>query len=263
MSQSYNHLSTNTNLRDENGFCGLHGYQPCSCARLYMTPTVYSQHSNHINQSSTYQASIPAPCFDLNCCQSDGSTQAPIFIGSQNSPDEGYNAKYTSMNDTSNAFTGVSSPHIQASTPPSNIDPTHLEGRTVYYKKPAQSHNPEDPQVPLRCYWKGFTCEHGLMFPNIESLMNHVEMSHINPQLQANQQSGHIGGLKCSWKECTSAFSTKGSLARHIRWLHVNPSSFLCPFCDKCFNREDNLEDHLSKYHRISTWWRRCKGECY
>ncbi|KAJ5487834.1 hypothetical protein N7530_002134 [Penicillium desertorum] len=188
MSQSYHH-STNTNLRDENGFCGLHGYQPCSCARLYMTPTVCSQHNNHINQSSTYHDPIPAPYFDLNCYQSDRSTQAPIFIGSRNSPDEGYNAKYTSMNNTSSAFTGVSSPQMQASTPLSNIDPTLLEERTVYYQKPAQPHTQEDSQVPLRCYWKGLTCERGLVFPNIESLMDHVEMSHINPQLQANEQS--------------------------------------------------------------------------
>ncbi|KAJ6187025.1 hypothetical protein N7519_001933 [Penicillium mononematosum] len=189
MSQPYNHHSINTNLYDENGLCGLHGYQPCSCAMLYMTPTVCSQHSNHINQSSTYHDPIPAPCFDLNCYQSDPSTQAPIFIGSRNSPDEGYNAKHTSVNNTSNAFTGVSSPQMQVSTPPSNIDPTLLEERTIYYQKPAQSHTQEDPQVPLRCYWKGLTCEHGLVFPNIESLMNHVEMSHINPQLQANEQS--------------------------------------------------------------------------
>jgi hypothetical protein len=51
------------------------------------------------------------------------------------------------------------------------------------------NHYYRDPQVPLRCYWGGLTCEHGLVFPDIESLMNHVEMSHINPQLQANEQS--------------------------------------------------------------------------
>jgi hypothetical protein len=142
MSQSY-HQSTNTNLHDENGFCGVHGYQPCSCARLYITPTVYSQPSNHINQSSTDHDPIPAPCFDLNYYQSDRSTKAPIFIGSRNSSGEGYNAKHTLMNNTSSAFTGVSSPQMQASTPLSNIDPTLLEERTVYYQKPAQSHTPE------------------------------------------------------------------------------------------------------------------------
>ncbi|PWY69644.1 hypothetical protein BO94DRAFT_294715 [Aspergillus sclerotioniger CBS 115572] len=57
--------------------------------------------------------------------------------------------------------------------------------------------------------------------------------------------------LRCGWKDCPtkSPFSRWEDLSRHIKTIHVFPQFYVCPFCDKSFNRKDNLHEHMSRPH--------------
>ncbi|KAJ6041311.1 uncharacterized protein N7446_010798 [Penicillium canescens] len=92
---------------------------------------------------------------------------------------------YTSLHGNSSTFTASISPPVQVQTPPSTAGHTSTRGETLYYGSPVQEYTPKDPEFPLQCYWSG-DCEHGLTFPDIISLMNHLETVHINPQSRAN-----------------------------------------------------------------------------
>jgi hypothetical protein len=77
---------------------------------------------------------------------------------------------------------------------------------------------------------------------------------------------GNIGGLddggrhRCSYANCPKSYSRRGELTRHIKNIHVAPSSFQCHI-DRCprgidgrgFAQKDKLVNHLkSKKHKLS-----------
>eukprot|EP00092_Neocalanus_flemingeri_P016400 GFUD01017750.1.p1 GENE.GFUD01017750.1~~GFUD01017750.1.p1 ORF type:complete len:541 (+),score=124.83 GFUD01017750.1:44-1666(+) len=52
---------------------------------------------------------------------------------------------------------------------------------------------------------------------------------------------------KCS--QCENIFSERGSLFRHIRTQHEQPSKFCCDQCPKKYNRNDQLLEHVQSVH--------------
>ncbi|KAJ5100404.1 hypothetical protein N7456_006456 [Penicillium angulare] len=59
--------------------------------------------------------------------------------------------------------------------------------------------------------------------------------------------------FRCAWKDCgyNRGFTRKGSLLRHVKSLHLDPHSFVCPVeaCSKNFSRKDNLNEHIRRKH--------------
>ena len=57
------------------------------------------------------------------------------------------------------------------------------------------------------------------------------------------------GSKKFLCPQCSSPFSLKGSLGRHMRTVHLigsPPAQFTCD-CGSSYNRKDNLKQHMKK----------------
>ncbi|KAJ6128211.1 hypothetical protein N7471_009428 [Penicillium samsonianum] len=193
MSQSHNYSWVDPNLHDGNRLCALRGHRPCTCAGLYLEPTRHFANSSIMNQSSTYHQPTIAPWYNSNWCQSDSLAQVPIPSSSQWNPSVGYNPAdplnmsifgtgHSPMHDKSNLVAAIQSSPVQVYAPLGNTGYAQSEEQSIYYGSPAEQHVAQDPQFPLPCYWGG--PKHGL-FPNFESLINHLKTDHIDPQYQA------------------------------------------------------------------------------
>ncbi|PYH67942.1 uncharacterized protein BO88DRAFT_405888 [Aspergillus vadensis CBS 113365] len=73
-----------------------------------------------------------------------------------------------------------------------------------------------------------------------------------NPCGPFGRQSSRDTNLRCGWTDCTarSTFNRWEDLSRHIKTIHVFPASYVCRFCDRTFNRKDNLVEHQLRTHR-------------
>ena len=51
---------------------------------------------------------------------------------------------------------------------------------------------------------------------------------------------------------CQKAFTTRGGLVEHIKFVHVKEKNFVCEYCTKAFARKKELEYHVSAVHEKS-----------
>ncbi|KAJ5920586.1 hypothetical protein N7516_011444 [Penicillium verrucosum] len=114
-----------------------------------------------------------------------------------------------------------------------------------------------------------------VIHPNVSSVAtSHVDPEHSLPYLSSrsfkhtnepqkpsssnltvgsatNSRQHDTEQIRCNWQGCAHLFATRGALKRHIEFYHIRPASFACPHaeCDKIFNRESNLGEHLRGVH--------------
>lgn len=69
---------------------------------------------------------------------------------------------------------------------------------------------------------------------------------HLRTHLRGASQIQH----RCTYKDCGAVFKWKGSLAPHIRVVHLNDIPFACLHCDKRFVKEKTLASHVKFVHQ-------------
>ncbi|KAL3440149.1 hypothetical protein BJX65DRAFT_291024 [Aspergillus insuetus] len=57
--------------------------------------------------------------------------------------------------------------------------------------------------------------------------------------------------FQCKWAGCRSSrnFRREGDLIRHLRTIHISPTAFVCPDCQRSFGRRDHLNEHVKRRH--------------
>ncbi|PWY95567.1 hypothetical protein BO94DRAFT_130073 [Aspergillus sclerotioniger CBS 115572] len=62
-----------------------------------------------------------------------------------------------------------------------------------------------------------------------------------------------LDSFRCGWSGChyDRPFRRKVDLMRHIEGQHVSPSSYRCAWCQRTFNRRDNLGEHRRRVHGV------------
>lgn len=97
-------------------------------------------------------------------------------------------------------------------------------------------------------------------FPQGENL-SHKGVQSAGPAHQSNQPvsstalapSSRVFYCKCEGCRYSGTFTRESSLERHIRKMHITPRAHPCPMagCDRIFNRADNLQQHVYRFHCI------------
>ncbi|KAG5316847.1 LOLA3 protein, partial [Acromyrmex insinuator] len=49
---------------------------------------------------------------------------------------------------------------------------------------------------------------------------------------------------------CTSVYSTKGSLTTHLKYECGQPPRFKCPYCDLVSKKTSNVQQHIRRRHK-------------
>ena len=73
---------------------------------------------------------------------------------------------------------------------------------------------------------------------------------HVLTEHTKKRQANHIRGrVQCPWPKCLVKVTFGMNLRRHIR-LHTGECPYYCTQCNKQFNQDKLLKDHLKTYHR-------------
>ncbi|KZT21913.1 hypothetical protein NEOLEDRAFT_715162 [Neolentinus lepideus HHB14362 ss-1] len=109
---------------------------------------------------------------------------------------------------------------------------------------------PDQPQLAT-CQWAG--CGASIATSRVASTKQHLTSAH-NDTLQSLHQQGDID---CRWPGCEgkkvwppgpARFSSVGTLARHIHWVHIMGSR-PCAYCGRNLGRADSSMRHMEKFH--------------
>ncbi|KZT21911.1 hypothetical protein NEOLEDRAFT_714611 [Neolentinus lepideus HHB14362 ss-1] len=128
--------------------------------------------------------------------------------------------------------------------------PVASSSRKKRRRVPDENVPPPEQQVAT-CQWAG--CGASIVTSSVKSTKQHLTSAH-NDALQSLHQQGDI---VCRWPGCEgkkvwppgpARFSSVGTLARHIHWVHIMGSR-PCAYCGRNLGRADSSMRHMEKFH--------------
>eukprot|EP00092_Neocalanus_flemingeri_P016399 GFUD01017749.1.p1 GENE.GFUD01017749.1~~GFUD01017749.1.p1 ORF type:complete len:482 (+),score=128.51 GFUD01017749.1:44-1489(+) len=124
--------------------------------------------------------------------------------------------------------------------------------RNLYKEIPAS----EEVQVGINLQSENFVQDVNIKIENADVVKEAVEADDANlknfKQVQVKIEKlkfKSVNSLQNKCSQCENIFSERGSLFRHIRTQHEQPSKFCCDQCPKKYNRNDQLLEHVQSVH--------------
>ena len=228
-------------------------------SNVYLTVTrEYEQQipkTDHVSRIPDKQGSPSAGWMRIST--QDFPTGTVSFPGAMNvSPGYG---DHGFMNDRQRSFSSMSSitPPIISHSPNSvSVEPNVTPGSIAsYYSENYLGYN---AGVHIAC---NPDLQNGIATLTTESPLIQ-NMPAGSPNLPAHQEPEQAAAMLCKWEGCkyVGCFRREVDLLRHVRCVHVSPSSYQCPArgCGKFFNRKDNRDSHFRRRHTTRGQPSRC-----